>query len=159
MGIDLDIAKLLSGIWLIMRSWIYLIKKSWPLRVRIIKEVSAVFLYPYRRCHVEIIIVLHPRISLISLGSIRLELKDGQYKQSAIEVRGWKSYIKLDTTQRKKLTFIYDNFTDNQIGRVIIEANNHKCASRWFPIKLINKKEDVPPWDELNIKHRKIRIL
>ncbi|MBA7626946.1 hypothetical protein ES703_34407 [subsurface metagenome] len=155
---NIDITRILEWFWLLMCSLWFRRNKTWPLRLAVLGDVEATFLYPTRRCHVEVIGEFHPRTSPIILKTIQLEIRGQDNRQVALSSYGWEEYEQLDTTVKRKVMFIYDDFTDNQEGRLIVEANDNECKSRWFLIKLLNKKDDLPPLDTFEGQVREIQL-
>lgn len=154
--VEISIERIFGFIWISLRAMWYWRNGTWPLRMKVINDVVASFLYPTRQCHVEVMIELHPRKSPIILKNIHLEIKGQDSRQVAIN--GWKEYEQLTITTKRTLLFVYDEFTDNQEGRVITRANDNVCRSRWLLIKLLNKKDDLPPLDTFEGKTRVISI-
>jgi len=154
--VDISIDRIFGFIWVSLRAMWYWRNGTWPLRMKVINDVVASFLYPTRRCHVEVMIELHPRKSPIILKNIQLEIKGQDNRQIAID--GWEEYEQLVITVKKRLLFVYDDFTDNQKGRVIARANDNVCKSRWFFIKLLNKKDDLPPLESFEGQERIIKL-
>lgn len=125
---------------------------TWPIRITILQMPTATFTYRGRKCHVEIVSEFHLRTKPIMLKNIRLRLKGKIDIQQAMSFYLRKDYEELKTDCRREEEFIYDNFEEGMEGQLIVRADDDNCLSRWFPIKLVNRKDDLLPLDSIKPK-------
>ncbi len=132
---------------------------TWPIRIKILEPSTAIFLYPQRRCHVEVIADFHLRIKPVMLKEIYLEIKGLEYKEISQSFRWRKRYIKLLNDVRRKEEFIYDDFSSDCEGRLFVKADgDNLCLSEWFPIKLTNKKDGLSPLKSFEGSEKAIKL-
>jgi hypothetical protein len=123
-----------------MRSFIFRILHSWPIRIKVLGEVSGMFLYPQGHCHVEVIAEFHTRKSPVTLKTIHLEIKGLTNDEIAHSFLVNDKYQQLWFTTKRKEEFIYDDFENGRQGRLVARADDGECRTPWFPIQLKNEK-------------------
>jgi len=155
---EISLIGIIRGAWLLVcRLW-FSQNHSWPIRVKILKSPIATFLYPQRRCRIEITAEFHLRIKPVVLKDVQLEIKGEDSKQTAMSFYLRTDYQQLKHTSRREEEFIFEDFAEGREGRLIINADDSQCQSKWFSIKLTNKKDDLPPLDSFEGQERIIKL-
>ncbi|MCX5998675.1 MAG: hypothetical protein NTU41_03550 [Chloroflexi bacterium] len=130
------------------RHW-WRLRHTWPLRVRVVGEASASFVYdPERMCVVTAVAEIIARAKPAAVTAMELELKGLRQSKPAVEYVSVAEDGPVDVvpSAKREVHFLFDSFVDHSRGRIIVKANGHECRTAWFRIRVEGR--ELSPCDE-----------